>query len=183
MNKRLFLIGLVGLTVLITDQATKFWARKRLLGQPGMSVVSNYLRLDYYENKGMAFSLGQNLPAGRFVLIAVGIIVLVFVWRVVRQVERRQRIADIAFALVAGGAIGNIIDRIWLGRVIDFIVMHWQHRYVWPAYNVADVALCTGVGLLVIAIGSSPSRRVASATTAPRRKGGSQHKRQRGRRS
>lgn len=153
MNRRTTLIISFALLVLGLDQATKLWARSSLRAHPPIVLVDNYLAFEYHENPGMAFGLGRDLPAGRFILIGVGIAVLFFVWRIVRHVEHRRRAADIAFGLVVGGAIGNIVDRIHLGRVVDFIVMHWQHKYTWPAYNVADAALCVGVGLLIIAIG------------------------------
>lgn len=171
MTRRVVLISILMFVVLGADQATKLWARGALRGQPALTIVPNYLLLEYHENPGMAFGLGRNLPAGRFILIAVGVIVLAFVWRLVRQVERRKRTADVAFALVAGGAIGNVIDRVWLGRVVDFIVMHWRHRYVWPAYNVADIALCVGVGLLLIAIGVTQPKQLEQQ--AQRRKSAS----------
>lgn len=168
-KKRIATIVILGILVLAADQLTKAWARSALRDKPAISLIDDYLLFKYYENPGVAFSLGRDLPYGRVILIVVGLAVLVLVWRAVRQVERRQKTADVAFALIAGGAIGNIVDRAWIGRVVDFIVMHWRQRHFWPAYNVADIALCVGVGLLLIAIGVTGSKQ----STGPRHSTGS----------
>lgn len=170
MQKRVLLIALFALLSLGLDQGTKLWARGSLHGKPAITVLKNYLAFEYHENPGMAFGLGRNLPGGRFILVGIGLLVLVIVWRIVRQVQRRQRLADIAFGLVVGGAVGNIIDRLWLGRVIDFIVMHWQHKHTWPAYNIADAALVVGVGLMLIAIGGEPKTAPSSGADTPKSK-------------
>lgn len=164
MRNRAILIGVVSLLVLAADQSTKLWARHSLQGNAGITLVRGYFDLEYHENPGMAFGLGRNLPAARYLLIGLGIAVLWFVWRVVRRVESRRKAADIAFALVAGGAVGNIIDRLYLGRVVDFILMHWQRKYVWPAYNIADAALVVGVGLLFIALSGQSTQPMGSRT-------------------
>jgi signal peptidase II len=121
-------------------------------------VVDNHLRFEYHENPGMAFSIGRNLPFGRYIFIVIGFVVLFVVWRIVRQIEGRKKLADIAFGLVAGGAIGNMIDRIYIGRVVDFIVMHW-HKHRWPAYNIADAALVVGVVMLLIALSGEKQKQ------------------------
>jgi len=92
----------------------------------------NYLELEYHENPGSAFGLLRSVPGARYILIVVGVIALILVWTMVRRVERWRTVANLAFALVAGGAIGNLLDRIYLGRVVDFVVMHWQRRFIWP---------------------------------------------------
>lgn len=127
-----------------------------------ITVLEGYLDLEYHENPGSAFGLLRNVPGARFILIGVGVLALVVVWRMIGKVEHRRRMADVAFALVAGGALGNVWDRIFIGRVVDFILMHFHRKYIWPAYNVADVALVVGVGLLILVLGrkkeSSKSR-------------------------
>lgn len=157
MNRRRIVIGIVAALTLALDLGSKLWAQSALRGADPLVLLPRYLQLEYHENSGMAFGLGRNLPGARAVLVGVGVLVLFLVWRIVRQVERRQGVANVAFALVVGGAVGNIVDRLRQGRVVDFVVMHWQHRYVWPAYNVADVALCVGVGLLLLTMGSQPA--------------------------
>lgn len=153
MKQRLVLILVVLGLSLALDQVTKVWARKTLKGQPAVVLVDGYLDLEYHENPGSAFGLLRNVPGARYILIGVGFLALFVVWRMVRNAERYQRVADVAFGLVAGGALGNVVDRILIGRVSDFVLMHFHRKYVWPAYNVADAALVVGVILLVLVLG------------------------------
>lgn len=156
MKQRLLWIIVFALLTLAADQASKIWAHKSLRKKPPVVLVNNYLLMEYHENPGMAFGIGRKLPGRRFILIGVGLVVLFIVSRIVRQVKNKQKLADIAFGLIVGGAVGNIVDRIWLGRVIDFIVMHWKYKHSWPAYNIADAALVIGVGLMLIALSREP---------------------------
>jgi signal peptidase II len=177
-KKRLPLILAVAIASLAADQLTKMWARSALQGKPSTVLVEGYLDFQYHENPGSAFGLLGKVPGSRYILIVVGLGALVFMWMLVRKVEHRQRLADVSFGLIAGGAVGNLVDRIYLGRVVDFIVMHWQRRYVWPAYNIADMTLVFGVGLILIALGrkkegaaaSKSARRGQSRTRSKRRK-------------
>jgi signal peptidase II len=153
LKKRLVPIIAVTLLTLAADQASKRWARSSLRGRPAVVVIDGYLDLEYHENPGSAFGLLRNLPGARFILIGIGIVALVVVWRMVSRVQHRRRMGDIAFALVAGGAVGNVVDRVYIGRVVDFVLMHFHRKYIWPAYNVADVALVAGVGLLILVLG------------------------------
>lgn len=173
MTKRIILIAAVAVVTLAADQLTKRWARATLKGEPAMVIIPGYLDLEYHENPGAAFGLLRNVPGARYILIGVGVVALVMVWLMVRKLEHRQRLGDVAFALVAGGALGNIWDRVFLVRVVDFVVMHVQRKYVWPAYNVADVALVFGVGLLILTIGRrpEPARKKPRSAKKRRRRG------------
>ena len=157
MRKRILLIAIILIGSVVADQVTKAWARKELRGNAPVVVVKNYLALEYHENPGVAFGLAGSLPGGRYLFIAIGIAVLFLVWRIVRQHGGKGRWPDLAFALVAGGALGNLIDRVVLGRVVDFVVMHWHRKIQWPAYNVADAALVVGIGILLIVLGKKRS--------------------------
>jgi len=152
-KNRIIAIAILVVATLAADQLTKVWARSSLKGQPAVEVVPGYLDLEYHENPGSAFGLLRNVPGARFILIGVAVVAIVVVWRMVAQVTHRRRTGDVAFALVVGGALGNVVDRIHIGRVVDFILMHFHRKYVWPAYNVADVALVVGVGLLILVLG------------------------------
>jgi len=134
-------------------------------------LIDGYLELEYFENPGSAFGLLRNVPGSRYILIGVGLVALVVVWRMTRAVTQRQRMADVAFALVASGALGNIWDRVYIGRVVDFIVMHFHHKYTWFPYNIADAALVFGVGLMVLVLGRKPDA-AATPTARGRDKGG-----------
>ena len=156
LRRRVAVIVIAALLALAADQATKWWARGSLKGRPPTVLIKGYLELEYHENPGAAFGLLRNVPGARYILLGVGIAALVLVGSMVRKVERHHAWADVGFGLVLGGALGNIADRIYLGRVVDFILMHWQRKYVWPAYNVADAVLVVGVALLILVLGRKP---------------------------
>ena len=158
MRNRLILILVVGILTLAADQASKQWARNSLKGQPHIVLVKGYLDLEYHENPGAAFGFLRKVPGARYILLGVGALAMVMVGFMIRRVpaDKGQKVADLAFAFVAGGALGNMIDRVYIGRVVDFVIMHWQRKYVWPAYNVADAALVAGIILLVLVLGRNP---------------------------
>ncbi len=83
--------------------------------------------------------------------ICVALLAVVGILWYLRQVEDCQRGQQIGLSLVLGGALGNLVDRVRLGEVIDFLDVHW-YRYHWPAFNVADIAICVGVGLLLLGL-------------------------------
>lgn len=153
MRNRIILIALLALATVAADQMTKVWARGSLRGQPVTTIIPGYLDLEYHENPAAAFGLLRGVPGARYILIGIAVLAIVVVWRMVAQLQHRRRMGDVAFALVVGGAIGNVVDRIYIGRVVDFILMHFHRKYVWPAYNVADIALVVGVGLLILVLG------------------------------
>jgi signal peptidase II len=144
---RLLLVALV-LLVAGCDQATKHWAEEELAGAPPAEVVAGRLELTYAENHGVAFNTERVLPAAARtpVLVLAGVAALgvlaVLWWR--RRGEVSARTAG--YALVVGGAAGNFVDRIARGYVVDFV-----HLHGWPIFNVADVAVVAGVGLLLAA--------------------------------
>lgn len=162
-KQRIVTIAIAAVLTLAADQVTKQIARRSLRDKAPVEVIAGYLAFEYHENPGVAFSVGRNWPGGRFIFIGIGIVALYLVWRLVRQVERRARVAHAAFGLIVGGAVGNFVDRLYIGRVVDFIVMHWQRKAQWPAYNVADAALVAGVILLILVMGGSKERAPAAA--------------------
>jgi signal peptidase II len=139
----LCLVGVIG-----CDHATKVTAKAALEGAQPLNLVSGVLDLRYAENRDTAFSALRWLHiAGKeqllLALASLGFVALLVAW------WRRRgagRIEQAGYALVAAGAIGNIADRATRGYVVDFI--HLAH---WPIFNVADVAICVGAGLIALA--------------------------------
>ncbi|MBY0336521.1 MAG: signal peptidase II [Acetobacteraceae bacterium] len=146
---RLRLLGLLGATVaFLADQATKQWALAALW--PPYEVVVEVLpvwnfRLGF--NTGVTFGLFRDSAADKvWILVAAKLAVvaflLVWMWRT------RHRAEALALGLVAGGALGNILDRVRIGAVVDFV--DWHHAgWHWPTFNMADVAIVCGAGLLL----------------------------------
>jgi signal peptidase II len=151
-NRKYVLFGAFMLLSVGLDQWTKVMARASLkpLGPYNPKVViDGFFNLRYSENPGVAFGMLQQMPGGRLVLTLLAVVAFVLVIAYLRKTEAAATRLHIALGLVGGGAIGNVIDRVAYGRVTDFIVWHVK-EHEWPAFNVADAALCVGVGLMVL---------------------------------
>lgn len=147
------LLAAFALGIVVLDQATKLWAESDLKQRPGQTIVvlDDFLALKYARNPGAAFSLFKDWsPRARgvfFVLVSVAA-VAAMIW-LYRRMPERRKLYEWALGLLIGGAIGNLIDRLRFNEVIDFIDMHWKDSH-WPTYNVADVAIVVGIGLVLL---------------------------------
>jgi signal peptidase II len=116
--------------------------------------IEDYWHFRYVENPGAAWGLFANLPDGvrRTFFHVVSLAALAFIFAMYVKLEPGQRMVRGALALVAGGALGNFADRLVRGYVIDFIDWHWRNQpgMRWPTFNVADVAICVGVALMLV---------------------------------
>lgn len=162
---------------LVCDQITKQWARAAL-GPEGSGkvreVIGHALSFHYAENPGIAFSMFRDLRGGRFVLAGLAVIALVMVIRYLKGTDPAHRRLHVALGLIAGGAVGNLVDRLIYARVVDFIVVDLDFWPVdpWPVFNVADIVLVVGVGLIALdvvlgrkAAGAAPSGPGGAAPT------------------
>ncbi|MGH7572551.1 MAG: signal peptidase II [Gemmatimonadota bacterium] len=139
----------VPLAVVILDQLAKWWVRAELtLNQP-VSIVGDNVRLLYIHNEGAAFgiSIGEH-SSTLFLALASAASILVLYLLLATPV--RDRLQRLALGLILGGAVGNIIDRVRFGEVVDFIQVGVSGHY-WPIFNVADSAVTVGAVLLGIA--------------------------------
>lgn len=114
----------------------------------------DFLMLRYAENPGAAFGLFRRLPASArgplFHLVSIGAVLLITLYFLRLGGTKEERWARVGLPLVLGGALGNWVDRLARGFVIDFIEAHWKDAYTWPSFNVADSAIVVGVILLLI---------------------------------
>lgn len=136
--------------VYMIDQTTKAWAKQVLRPQGDRQIIPNFLNFAYAQNTGVAFSMfDDHGDTGRFglsiVAVIAGILVLFYFWRVPRTHDRLLS----ALTLLLAGIAGNVTDRLRLGYVIDFIDVQFGSWH-YPTFNVADMAICVGAGLLVI---------------------------------
>lgn len=136
--------------VFMIDQATKAWAVRRLRFGDDIPVISGFLNFAYAQNTGVAFSmLDDHGDMGRWglsmVAIIAGVLVLYFFWRTPRSDDRILG----ALALLLAGIAGNVTDRLRLGFVVDFIDVQFGSWH-YPTFNVADMAICVGAGLLIL---------------------------------
>lgn len=143
----------LSLAVVILDQLTKIWAEAALSGGE-VIVVTSFFRFELAYNTGAAFSLLYDaggwqrwLFSGLALLVSLGIVI--WIVRLVQSGKEGRGWELLALALILGGALGNLYDRLALGHVVDFIVWHYQ-QYHWPTFNIADAAISTGAVLLIV---------------------------------
>lgn len=136
--------------VYLADQASKAWAVKTLRFGEDRVVIRNFLQFAYTENPGIAFGqLQEGGSFGRwfFVVLAAAASAAVFYY-FMRTPRNDDRVLG-ACALLLAGILGNLTDRVRLGYVVDFIVMH-AGDYHWPTFNIADASICIGAVLLIL---------------------------------
>ncbi|AZF24964.1 signal peptidase II [Pseudomonas sp. R2-60-08W] len=137
--------------VLVIDQVSKAHFEGTLEMFQQIVVIPDYFSWTLAYNTGAAFSFladGGGWQRWLFALIAVVVSAVLVVW--LRRLGRDDTWLAIALALVLGGALGNLYDRIALGHVIDFILVHWQNRHYFPAFNFADSAITVGAIMLAL---------------------------------
>ena len=146
------LLGWVDGLVLVLDQATKLHVHNTFALYESRPLVENFFALTYVRNSGSAFGLlARYDPAVlRIFFPAVTVLAVVALLWYLSRLPASQPLTLWGVCLVIGGAAGNGIDRFRIGQVIDFLDVHWYDVYHWPAFNVADSAICVGVGLLVL---------------------------------
>ncbi len=143
------LLGLVSLVVLVLDQATKLYIDSRFALYESVTVLENFFHITYVRNKGAAFGILSDSAYRIPFFIAVATLAALGILWYLKSLSDNQRLLHFALSLVFSGAVGNLIDRIRIGEVIDFLDVHW-YQYHWPAFNVADSAICVGVALLLL---------------------------------
>ena len=178
MPRRWKIFILVAFISLVLDQGTKIWARHSLpldpaarcqdevvekianrecFGHP-VTVISDMWDWRLSMNPGSAFGLFHSAGGARIFLSLVGIGALFGMAWMVRRAKDKQTWLVLALGLIAGGAIGNLVDRIYYGVVTDFILWHYKDTE-WPVFNVADAVLVVGVLLLVFDVGKDDKKK------------------------
>ncbi|HUJ14066.1 MAG TPA: signal peptidase II [Thermoanaerobaculia bacterium] len=159
---------LLSLAVIILDAWTKWLVASNIDMHDSISIVPNFFQLVHVRNTGAAFGIGANAESHIVpVLLNIGAIGVFFV--VVAYAFRTavtDRVLQIGLHLILGGAIGNLIDRFRLGYVVDFLDVYvsWGGQaHHWPAFNVADSAICIGIGLLFLDMRKKPETRPLAA--------------------
>jgi signal peptidase II len=153
------LLGVAGVVVW-ADQWTKRWAEDALIARPPVNVVGEFVRFTYTRNSGVAFGLGagHRFPFYLFSIVAVAVIVFMF-----SRQRTHSALRQLSLALILGGALGNLVDRLSTGEVVDFILIGWRQWY-WPVFNVADSAVSIGVALFAMTwLHTEPQPRSESA--------------------
>jgi signal peptidase II len=170
---RVWLLGVAALVILV-DRVTKRWVTRHIAEGDAITVIPGVFRVSHVQNPGAAFSLFTDTPhpeLTRWMLIAFSLLAAIVVLVVLLRVGRRFSLTALSMALVLGGAIGNVWDRLRYATVVDFLEVHIVH-YHWPDFNVADSAIVIGGILLLLdsvlstsAVKAEPARAGASEDT------------------
>ena len=137
----------LALAIFVLDHLTKWWVSSSLDYQEAIPVLP-FFSLVLVHNTGAAFSFLANAGGWqRWFFIAIGIVATVIIVRLLKRHAHEPRLA-FSLALVLGGALGNVTDRVLLGHVVDFLYFHYQ-GFGWPVFNVADSAISVGAALLI----------------------------------
>jgi signal peptidase II len=154
-------LAVVSIAVLVSDLWSKWWAVKNLekpgLYIPPKEIIKGRLSFVLARNPGGAWGMLHDQPekVRKPFFVLVSIVAVVVILSMFRKLDPRQRALKWGLPLVLGGALGNLVDRIRYGKVIDFIdVVYWTNAQTgprhWPTFNVADIAICVGVALMAI---------------------------------
>ncbi|MBZ5721905.1 MAG: signal peptidase II [Acidobacteriia bacterium] len=150
MRKYHFLIALL---VVFLDRLAKWSVARNIPLHESVQVIPDFFRLTHVENSGAAFGLFADSPSEWkiAVLVLFSVIALVIVSALLWRNSHSMNTTGVGLALILGGALGNLWDRLVSGRVVDFLLFYFG-QYQWPAFNVADSAIVVGAGLLVFEI-------------------------------
>ena len=146
---RWVLFSLISGFGLLADQASKLYVDKVMSLHQSIPVIDGLFSFTYLRNRGAAFSFlseaSWRLPFFIFVSLIAAVVILV----ALKKMRDDQKLAQVSLAMIFSGAIGNLIDRVRLGEVIDFLDVYWQAHH-WPAFNIADSLICVGVALIAL---------------------------------
>jgi signal peptidase II len=149
-KKKYWVLLIICVWIVFVDQWTKDAVQQRLALHQSVEVIHGFFNLTHVRNTGGAFGIlgGEKRAMGSifFVvvsLIAIGTLLFLFI-----KLKDDEEILSLSFSLVMSGAIGNLIDRLLYGEVVDFLEFYLS-SFHWPAFNIADASVCLGVGLMV----------------------------------
>ena len=161
-SNRLYLILAITASVIILDQVTKILVKNFMNYRDSISIIGDFFRFTYIENPGMAFGLQMENKL-LFTLLSIGATIVVFIY--LYKMRNEKMILVVALSLIMGGAVGNLFDRLFYGRVVDFLDFEFfdilipEFNFVfidfpgfdltrWPIFNIADSAVTIGMILI-----------------------------------
>lgn len=144
---RWILFGTIAAFGLVFDQITKLYVDRTMHLYQSIPVVDNFFHITYVRNRGAAFSFLSHASWRVPFFITVSLVAAIVIIIAYNKLREDQKLAQVSLSMIFSGAVGNLIDRLRLGEVIDFLDVHWYQHH-WPAFNVADSLICVGVFLL-----------------------------------
>jgi signal peptidase II len=148
-TKQLLALLSIALLVFVADQLTKLWIVNHFV-YGASEIVTPFFNLVRVHNFGAAFSFLNNEGGWQrwgFSVFAALVSLIILVW--IARLSSQQKLEGVALALILGGALGNLYDRVTLGYVVDFLDFHWSGSH-FPAFNIADSAICVGAVLILL---------------------------------
>ncbi len=161
MRLRYQILLAVSALVLVLDQLTKIYIDRTMELHSSITVIEGFFNITYLRNKGAAFGILANSAWRLPFFLLVSTIAVAVILVVIKRLRDDQVLNAASLSLIFSGALGNLIDRVRLGEVIDFLDVHWKGHH-WPAFNIADSAICVGVFLLAIEMIQEERREKAS---------------------
>ena len=157
----------LSLLIIAADQITKHWFDSNFNLYEQAVVIPDVFSWTLAYNRGAAFSFLANEAGWQrwfFAVIALAVGVVLVIW--LKRLKANETWLAIALALVLGGAIGNLYDRVILGHVVDFILVHWKTQWYFPAFNIADSAITVGAVMLALDMFRGTKQASSSSTGA-----------------
>ena len=167
-GSRYLLLALLGVMIVFVDQVTKYWIIQSMRLHESIPVIPNLFSLTYIRNPGAAFGLlAGSSNAFRMVFFGItSLFALALLGTILFRLPEKDWVGQLSIAGILGGAIGNLIDRLRFGEVIDFLDVYVE-SYHWPAFNVADSAITVGVACLIIHFAFERKEAVLQAPDIP----------------
>ena len=134
---------------LLLDQLSKIYIDNNFAVSESKRVISNFFHITYVRNPGAAFGMLADSPMRLPFFMGIAALAVIGILWYLSRLPEDQHWQHFSLGLIFCGALGNLIDRVRLGEVIDFIDVHW-YNYHWPAFNIADSAICVGVGIMLL---------------------------------
>ncbi len=151
-NKKYLILVSVALFIVALDQVTKTYIHTSFMLGESVDVIKNFFSITYVRNEGAAFGFLSQASFRQVFFMIIPVLAMLLIIFMLYGVPERDKVQILALSSIFGGALGNYIDRLKLGFVVDFLDFHWKSVYTFPAFNVADMAIVCGVGVLLVLI-------------------------------
>ncbi|MAV91412.1 MAG: signal peptidase II [Bdellovibrionaceae bacterium] len=152
MESKYLLLALIACALVALDQLTKMYVHSEFGLGESVSVIPNFFNFTYVRNPGAAFGFLRDAPETLRTLffLSVSPVAMIIILFILKGVESSDKVQVVALSSIFGGALGNYIDRLRFGYVIDFLDFHYKNQWNYPAFNIADSAIVCGVTTIAV---------------------------------
>ncbi len=162
-NLKITILTLIVLLCTSCDLTTKWMAKRHLQSSAPIQIINNYFELHYTENTAIAFSMLRSVEAGfrKWIIYSLTLFATLFLSILIWKSRNYPFCWLLSLMLILSGALGNIGERMFRGYVVDFIHVHYQHKWSWPVFNIADVLItCGAIFLAILTLFKNPEETV-----------------------